>query len=263
MDHLAIDKPRPCIPTPLATTTACPGGNRNYALMHSTYGAVRRACASVSGRGSHPVRVAAAVRPFGAIQCSHSEQTGSEAPIRDQGIARERTTDEFDRLPAAVAFLPLAQRQRVRRCSPSPSSTPTKQSTHAASLSPGLGLVRRDWPGSPNLQAAAASRRRRGEEDGQIARNVVRFSGRRHGPAGHDKRKRQSEAKQACTRPRPAVVSSERARRKNRGCRARDGEVASSCRFPVTLKVWMVHAPVRFRLAYYGRSAFLSVMGMG
>lgn len=91
-----------------------------------------------------------------------------------------------------------------------------------------MGLARRDWPGSPNLQAACG-----GEEDGQIARNVVRFQGRRQWPAGNDKRKRQSKAKRSVNRPR-------------REYRARQGAVMgelASCRFSVVVMVmdgWVI-----------------------
>ena len=152
------------------------------------------------------------VRPLGAIRPSPVDVTSG------------RTTGQFERLPS------LSSQSHLR----------SHQTEHARGVAfAGTGLARRDWPGSPNLQAAAASRRRRrGEEDGQIARNVVTGALFRGGATGrpattsvNGKAKRSKHAR--CTRPSPAVVSSERPRRKNRGGRARDGEVAS-CRFPVT-----------------------------
>ena len=106
-------------------------------------------------------------------------------------------------------------------------------------------------------QAHQTCRRRRARGGGgwtdSTQRGALSRGGATSRPAGHDKRKRQSKAKQVAQAGR--VVSSERPRAEKT---AAAGRVMGRCglmSFPLPLlKVWMVHAPVRFRLAYYGRA---------
>lgn len=140
------------------------------------------------------VRVAtvAAVRPLGAIQCSHSEQRRVQATAQ-----RSWTNDGRIRSPA-FTFLPLAQApSECAAALPVPAPLPPNKSTHAASL------FRRDWewrvaigPALPNLQAADGARAERGGRTEDATWCAFRGV-RRHGPASHDECKRQSEVKQA------------------------------------------------------------------